>query len=99
MQFSKQHKSNADHLLLEPDQLVLHQLYRNRYKVSFAGYWQDDCVNVPVSNYSMKAQYHSEVEILAKLCAVTLPNSDSDEFLDRSSWSENTLYYQEWLRC
>ena len=29
MQFSKQHKSNSDHLPLEPEQLVLHQLYRN----------------------------------------------------------------------
>ena len=40
---------------------------------------KDDCVNVPVSNNSMNAQYHSEGQILGKLYAVTLPNFDSDE--------------------
>ena len=50
MQFSKQHISNADHLLLEPDQLVLHQLYRIDVKSALLGNDKGDCFNVPVSN-------------------------------------------------
>ena len=48
-------------------------------KSALLGIDKNDCVNVPVSNYSMNVQYHSEGQILDKLYAVMLPNSDSDE--------------------
>ena len=48
-------------------------------KSALLGIDKNDCVNVPVSKYSMNAQYHGEGEILDKLYAVTLPNSDSKE--------------------
>ena len=48
-------------------------------KSALLGTDKDDCFNVPVSNYSMNAQYYSEGQIIGRLCAVTLPNSDSDE--------------------
>ena len=51
-------------------------------KSALLGIDKNDCVNVPVSNYSMNVQYHSEGQILDKLYAVTLPNSDSDEVLE-----------------
>ena len=48
-------------------------------KSALLGIDKSDCVNVPVSNNSMNVQYHSEGQILGKLYAVTLPNSESDK--------------------
>ena len=78
MQFSQQHRCNADHLLLEPDQSVLHQLGLD---VEFAllSIDEDNCVNVPVCNYNMNAQYLDKGQMVGRLYPVTSPNSDSDE--------------------
>ena len=47
MQFSQQHRCNADHLLLELDQSILHQLGLDM-ESALLSLNKDGCVKVPV---------------------------------------------------
>ena len=78
MQFNQQHRCNADHLLLEPDQSVLHQLGLD-IEFALLSIDEDNCVNIPVCNYNMNAQYLDKGQMVGRLYPVTSPNSDSDE--------------------
>ena len=84
MQFSQQHRCNADHLLLEPDQSVLHQLGLD-IEFALLSIDEDNCVNIPVCNYNMNAQYLDKGQMVGRLYPVTSPNSDSDEDSERTS--------------
>ena len=68
---------NADHLLMEPDQSILHQLGVDM-ESGLLNLDKDNCVNVPVCNYNMNAQHFSKGQMVGRLYPVTLTNSDSD---------------------
>ena len=78
MQFSQQHRCNTDHLLLEPDHPVLHQLGLD-IEFALLSIDEDNYVNIPVCNYNMNAQYLDKGQMVGRLYPMTSPNSDSDE--------------------
>ena len=66
VQFSQQHRCNANHLLLESDQSVLHQLGLD-IVLALLSIDEDNCVNIPVCNYNMNAQYLDKGQMVGRL--------------------------------
>ena len=85
LKFNQQHTLSTaiEHLLLEPDQSVLHQFGLD-IESALLNLDKDGCATVPVCNYNMDAKHLDKDQAVGKLYPVTLGRSESYEVSERT---------------
>ena len=83
LQFDRQDIVSTEHLLLEPDQLILHQLGLDMQS-TLLNLDKDGRATVPVCNYNMDAKHLDKGQLVGKLYPVTLESSGSDEVPEKT---------------